>query len=148
MQQIEVMLRSYTDPADSTSPLGEFLRQLTDSSRVIVSRVRTRITKQYFKRGDFQIALADFRSLNPEHARQVPGVGFTGTMNNMYRLTVKQNSSFGKPTFEIRPMNKKVRKKKVHICYKIRYIGRKERNPTRLRSRNSRFPLANNVQHV
>ena len=131
----DYMLRSYQDPAEGNSALGEFLRRITSRGRVVVSRVRTRVTKQYFRRGDFQIALADFRSLHPEHARQVPGVGFTGTINNMYRLTVKQNSTFGKPTFEIRPMNKKVRKKKVHICYKIRYFSARGVRSGRTRSR-------------
>lgn len=144
--QVEAILKSYVDPAEGNSNLGEFLRRATDRGRVIVSRVRTRITKQYFRRGDFQVALSDFRNLNPEHARQVPGVGFTGTVNNMYRLTVKQHSSFGKPTFEIRPMNKKVRKKKVHVCYKIRYFSRRDHSaPPRPPPRNNRAPLVTNV---
>ena len=143
-EQIEAMLKSYVDPGESSTALGEFLRRVTNGGRVIVSRVRTRVTKQYFRRGDFQVALSDFRNLNPEHARQVPGVGFTGTVNNMYRLTVKQHSSFGKPTFEIRPMNKKVRKKKVHVCYKIRYMSRRDSAP-RPPPRSTRLPLVTNV---
>lgn len=125
-ESLEAILRSYQDPAESNTPLGSFLREVI-GGRVIVSRVRKRITKQYFRRGDFQVALQDFRNLNPDHARQVTGVGFTGTIQNMYRLTVKQNSSFGKPTFEIRPMNRRVRRKKVHVCYKIRYFSKNQR---------------------
>lgn len=64
-------MRAYQDPADSNTELGEFLRRISARGRLIVSRVKTRITKQYFRRGDFQIALADFRNLHPEHVRQV-----------------------------------------------------------------------------
>lgn len=122
---INYVLKSYIDPAESTTPVGSFLRNVSARGQLLVSRVRKRITKQYFRRGDFQVALGDFRSLRPEHARQVLGVGFTGTVRNMYRLTVKENSSFGKPTLEVRPMNKRVRKKRVHVCYKIRYVNRR-----------------------
>jgi len=135
-REIETLLRAYEDPAESNGSLGTFLRGISERGRVIVSRVRTRITKQYFRRGNFQVALADFRNLQPENARQVPGLGYTGTINNMYRLTVKQTSSFGKPTFEIRPMNKRVRKKKVHVCYKIRYLGGRQRS-----NRATRIPV-------
>lgn len=86
------------------------------------------------------MALADFRKMNPEHARQVMGVGFTGTVNNMYRLTVKQNSSFGKPTLEIRPMNRRVRRKKVHVCYKVRYFDGRNRRRNLRPVTSSRIP--------
>ena len=71
-EPLEVLLRSYIDPVDSPTELGTFIRLISQAgSRVVVSRVRKRITKQYFRHGDFHVALADFRRMNPEHSRQV-----------------------------------------------------------------------------
>lgn len=78
-----VMLKTYIDLADKPTDVGVFLRLIVYRCWVVISRVRKKIAKQYFKCGHFYMVQADFRRMSSKHSRQALGVGFTCTMNTM-----------------------------------------------------------------
>ncbi|XP_041373492.1 uncharacterized protein LOC121386606 [Gigantopelta aegis] len=79
---------------------------------------KNRLTKQYFRRGNFRTALRDYKRMNIQGSRRFTernGVrGYTGRMGN-HKVTVRNSSTNGKPTLDIRSKNgKTVRKFRYH----------------------------------
>ncbi|XP_067651939.1 uncharacterized protein [Haliotis asinina] len=81
---------------------------LRSFSRGRVTRSGSRLTRQYNRQGNYGDAVRDFNRLNPSGARPISGrnnlQGITGTMGR-HRVTVRNTSSNGRPTLEIRSPN-------------------------------------------
>ncbi|XP_046361800.1 uncharacterized protein LOC124138934 [Haliotis rufescens] len=77
-------------------------------SRGRVSRSGSRLTRQYNRQGNYGDAVRDFNRLSPSGTRPITGNnnlrGITGTMGR-HRVTVRNTSSNGRPTLEIRSPN-------------------------------------------
>merc|ERR1711874_133420 len=73
------------------------------SARTRVSKSGSRVTSQYNRPGSYQDAVKDFERLQPRGQSSFNGriSGRTGTVGN-HRVTVRDGSSGGQPTLEIR----------------------------------------------
>ncbi|XP_059154570.1 uncharacterized protein LOC131940044 [Physella acuta] len=68
-----------------------------------VSTSGSRVTRQYQRSGNYNDALRDFNKFRPDNVKSFGGKisGKTGTVGN-HRITVRNGSSNGRPTLEIR----------------------------------------------
>jgi len=73
------------------------------SARGALSRSGSRVTQQYTRSGGFNNAMRDFNRFGAQNQKSISGKfqGRTGTVGN-HRVTVRNGSSGGSPTLEIR----------------------------------------------
>ena len=67
-------------------------------------------TTQYERGGNYENAVDDFNSLNPQNIRELPnGKGYVGELSDGKVINVRNKSSEGSPTIEIQNGKSKIK---------------------------------------